>query len=443
MQTLKKLLEQIYYAPDSKLPELAGQFFLHLTDTHKDFVNIKRIISPIPVDLNMWNRIGVKLRILKRLFNQDEKISSLSPELSRIINDFSKEMEKRRKRLKDIRHIIGHDSIEYYLELTNINPNTFGTKIRQFWNKLDTPENQTYLIKKSPFNLKAGHFNRQIITQELKLLSFNISMIEEADFYKGKKLRDEFDALYAAIWQYYKSWINKILSDKNGFSYSRMSSLNDFENCSLCWRFVPKKGKGDNRKPYCGFHTYDPASNVSQTEYNLALKFEHNKPHDPESPEPPPPFPGTTTKILKLLHEAFPVIDGGISRQDWIDELSRKFSRIDLNFFPDVEYNLEPLWRICPNVHRYIIEHNGDDKSPESILEILDPETPDEQDYFKHERKCMHKFFSKNFALYRIELALAESYLSEYYQYLDNHPHGGKRPRTGGKRRGAGRKPKR
>lgn len=54
----------------------------------------------------------------------------------------------------------------------------------------------------------------------------------------------------------------------------------------------------------------------------------------------------------------------------------------------------------------------------------------------------MHKFFSKNFAFYRWELAMAESYLSEYYQYQDTHSHGGKRPGTGGKRKGAGRKPK-
>lgn len=93
-------------------------------------------------------------------------------------------------------------------------------------------------------------------------------------------------------------------------------------------------------------------------------------------------------------------------------------------------------------MHRFILEHNGDDNSPESILKILDPKTPDETKEFQHERECMHKFLSKNFALYRVELAIAESYLSEYFQYINNHPQGGKRPGTGGKRKGAGRKPK-
>ena len=232
------------------------------------------------------------------------------------------------------------------------------------------------------------------------------------------------------------------MQGKMGDIFFNLSGFYDFEYCSLCWRLVPKKKKGDRRKYYCGIHTYDPASPVPQTEYHLALKFNHNKTNSGDSPEPLPPTPGISSQILNQLHEHFPINGGGLDTFDWTSELLKKASHIDLEFFPNVEYDLTQLWRVCPNVQRYVIEQRGNDKSPESILEILDPETPNETEEFKFERKCLHKYFAKNFALYRTELALAESYLSEYYNYIDTHPQGGKRPGTGGKRPGAGRKPK-
>lgn len=294
MDALKKLLYAIYHAADSQIPQLAGDLFSQLVQFYTECEKIKVLTNPIPVNLAMWDEIGDRLAVLLN-FHQCGYVKNIveSKKLYQIIKDYENEARKRGKILKEISHILAPESIEYYLKLTNINPNTFRSKIKQFWDKLDTPENQTYLIKKSHFNLKPGNLTRQIIDHEMKLLSFNISLIEDKDSKKGKELRNEFDALKVAISQYYRHQIDKTLADKHSFSHSSMYALNDFENCSLCWRFVPKKDRMGNKKPYCEFHNYDPASNVSQTEYNLALKFRHNKTYHAENnnPEHPPPLP--------------------------------------------------------------------------------------------------------------------------------------------------------
>ena len=74
------------------------------------------------------------------------------------------------------------------------------------------------------------------------------------------------------------------------------------------------------------------------------------------------------------------------------------------------------VWYICPYVFKYIKDYGGDPYSPDSILNTLDPCTVGETEEEQYERKCLHKFFAKNFALYRFELATAETFLSQYYK---------------------------
>lgn len=443
MDTLNKLIQQIYHVPDSRIPALAEKFFSHLLKIWPECSVIPTLHLPIPSDLKIWNEIHERIEAIKDLLLRKGEINSRQDSrLDQIVNEFEKEAIKRIKRLEYVGTFLEKEAIPFYLKLTHLNPNNFGTRIKQFWNKIDTPENQKYCIKKSPFNLKSGKITQHIIEQELKLLSLNIHLIiEGGEIEKGRNLLNEFAGIRTAIRQYYSYKNEKNIEGKKGDIFTNSPGLNDFDTCSLCWRLVPKKAKGDSKKPYCKIHTYDPASPVPQTEYNIALKLNHKSNYE-NSPEPLPPLPGTATQIHKLLRTYFPMKDGDISRQDWVDAISGKVSRLDLNFFPKVEYDLERLWIACPNVHRFIIENGGDDKTPEGILKELDPETLNESDEFKYERDCLHKLFSKNFGLYRLELALAESYLSEYYQYMATHPHGGKRPGTGGRRKGAGRKPK-
>lgn len=444
MDILRKLIMQMYHAADSKIPALSEQFFSHLADICQECAAIKDLQQSIPCDCNMWEIILNRIISISNLsYGENWKNIQTNVRLKQLINEFEKEAIRRQKNINEVCTILEAASIPYYLNLTNINSNTATTIIKQFWTKIDTLGNGKLVTKRNFFNFKSGNISKDIIEKELKLLSLHISLIiDGGNIEQGRDLTYEFDAIKAALSQYHRNKEAKIIAGKTGLSLSKMFALHDFEYCSLCWRFVPKKSQGDSRKAFCGIHTYDPSSSASQTEYIRALKFNHNKSNYDNSGKTPPPLPGTATQIYKLLQKYFPINNGGISRQKWLDALSSKLSRLNLSLFPNVEYNLASLWRVCPNVHRYIIEQNGDDKSPESILEKLDPETPNEAEEFRIERNCLHKLFSKNLALYRLELALAESYLSEYYQYRDTHPHGGKRPGAGGKRNGSGRKPK-
>lgn len=137
-------------------------------------------------------------------------------------------------------------------------------------------------------------FDIDFLQDEIRKISANLSKL---GFYRDKRideLRLELEAFECVVLQYYK-----MLTGKDVVHPSKMYALNDFEPCSLCWRFVPKKKAGDNTKTFCDVHQYDPGSKYSQTEYMRALKFPCNKPDSDMF------IDRRLTKLLKTLHYVF------------------------------------------------------------------------------------------------------------------------------------------
>ena len=436
MEHLQKLIESMYHTTDNHIPELADQFFSGVTDVCKKFnINLSNIDS-IPKDFSMWDKIYL---ILNQIFNKLESIGKEDTELYIILKSYCKLVCKRKNNLKQIIDMIPKYIIDYYcthknnnqnfmidflLEISSCNQKFLKRKLNELW-----VENCKYLHDATPLKPKSHDMdNNQYYLDRIRDELRNI----EIDLVQG--LYHKLLMFEAVFLQNHKKFVDKKIDTKTGLSRSSMNALHDFEHCSLCWRFIPReKGKG---RPYCYWHQFNPASKVSQTAYGRARKMSYNKPALPHS------LPEKAVEIYKMFRESFRVKDGNLTLQSWHNALCGKISLLEQKKFPQVDYDLEPVWAVCPNVYRYIKEHGGNAQSPASILEILDPCAPDESEETRKERGCLHQFLAKNFALYRLELALAEAFLSEEYAYKDAHPRGGKRPNSGGARPGAGRKPK-
>lgn len=255
MDKLKNALQKMYHAADSNIPDLAVDFFRKFTEFYKNRDDLEEFTKPIPDTLEMWDEIYARLVVLREgLKHGGEEENDKIEILNQLIDEAEKESLKRCKVLKECKSILAPQSIPYYISLTNINPNIFRPTLKKFQEKIGALENGHSEIKSIPLDVPARKLTKGEMFRQLRLLSFRLSTLEEGGYPGTQESRYEFDALYAAISQYYRQRSYNILTDKIGYSHSRMYSLNSFENCSLCWRFVPKRCPGDNKKPYCAIH---------------------------------------------------------------------------------------------------------------------------------------------------------------------------------------------
>ena len=157
-----------------------------------------------------------------------------------------------------------------------------------------------------------------------------------------------------------------------------------------------------------------------------------------------PVFPQSVAKKLADINTAFCKPNyGGLPEEEWLRVLENDRAAPEaVGALPSVHYDLEPIWNICPRTREFILKQSGNLHSVESILPILDPHMMDETAEEHAARETLHAFLVKNFWFYRIELALAETWLAAYAEFYADRKHGGPRSNSGGKRPGAGR-PKR
>lgn len=211
--------------------------------------------------------------------------------------------------------------------------------------------------------------------------------------------------------------------------------FHDFAHCSKCWRLVPKYHESDRannpgkkyqknlRAFYCDEHSPIEREGHSLTEYHKAIKLPCNNKKEGVDP-------ATAQKTFEFMRH-FPSVapddPDGLSAQDWYEARVAPLHLLELSKYPRIIFDLNWIWELCPNVLRYIQEKGGDPNLPESVLEILDPSTQIEETEGKELRIKLHKLLAKNFGLYFQEIAMAETFLSEYNQQWDGRTHGGNR----------------
>lgn len=431
MDELKKIIQSMYHANDFQIPELAARFFEGFIQKYspENMERVKEFCKQIQKDFSMWDKINDIIEMLGNTPRNSINFRGREDDgLQELLQELSNLPAKRNANLKELATMIMPQAMQYCLMMTNINPATARTKLNRFWKEFERDIYNDIPLAKRNRALPNNGFDIDFLQDEIRKISANLSKLEFCRDKRIDELRLELEAFECVVLQYYKRFTGKAVMHP-----SKMYALNDFEPCSLCWRFVPKKEAGDNTKTFCDVHQYDPGSKYSQTEYMRALKFPSNKPDSGIF------LDRRLTKLLKTLHYVFPVKTGHFPLQIWHDALYSQMSSIIQDKFPQVEYDLDYLWSFCPHVLRFIKEHNGNPLSPQSILAIMDPETSDETEYFRQERKLLHDFLARNFGLYRLELAKAEIFLSDFYAQKDAQKRGGKRPNTGGARPGAGR----
>ena len=415
MKNLQKLLQSMYGLSDDRALPLAKEFLEILMKKLPipDSPQVMKCITDIPLDFAMWRRIREIaekfepiIMATKNAQNDENKF------LAAQIKNFLDLADKRNKNLSMASTMTSKEAMPFCLAMTNLDPPAIRRVLDKFWQEFDQIRYSLNRLKKSEREKLKDGFDIGIVQQEIEKISDNLFTLEFSVNERVQQLRIELQAFEVMALLYHQNRHNKLMATKR-LHPSRLNALHDFERCAFCWRFVPKSRTAKNKIPYCDFHNHDSKSKSKQTGYQRARELPCNSPDLGDS------LPEETEAILKKLHVAFRVETGNLTLQEWYNALNSKISSLNLADFPVCEYDelmMKHVWHICPTVFKYINDHGGDPYSPASILKILDPCTWDETEEERYERECLHKFFAKNFALYRFELATAETFLSQYYK---------------------------
>lgn len=136
--------------------------------------------------------------------------------------------------------------------------------------------------------------------------------------------------------------------------------FHDFVHCSKCWRLVPKFQSNDRpnnsdkkyqknlRAFYCDEHSPVECQGHTLTEYHKAIKLPCNNKKEGVNP-------ATAHKTYELMRH-FPSIvpdhPEGLSAQDWYEARVSPLHLLDLSKYPKIIFDLNWIWKLCPNVLR-------------------------------------------------------------------------------------------
>lgn len=236
---------------------------------------------------------------------------------------------------------------------------------------------------------------------------------------------DELEALHGVLLYYFDQ------RQRQGLAITfSLCALPGFVYCDKCWRLIPES-YARRQMSRCDLHNYEMGKSTNSRKAKSV--------HDALSADNPV-LPRAVEIKLAELNAAWKPIYGTISGEAWLHVIENDLSAPNVvSALPSVQYDLEPVWKICPRTRKFILQHSGDLNSVESILFVLDPHMADETPEEHAARDILHTFFVKNFWFYRQELALAETWLTTYDTLYADRKHGGARHNSGGKRPGASR----
>lgn len=191
--------------------------------------------------------------------------------------------------------------------------------------------------------------------------------------------------------------------------------------CASCWRFVFLGWGGNRRTPLCPEHV---STSKRYKWAKRAAKYPgQNSQHE--------------SRIKEIFGEEIKRTNGVLLAHPSNLMLFEKFLQDDLPFTPhqirNINFqNFETIRDYFPYVTTKVEEKDGDMTDPLSIINTLELAPEDEHNTLSTKRGLLYECLSRDFGLYRFNLIQCEA-----WERLKTEL-----PTWGGKRNGAGRKPK-
>lgn len=418
MNDIKKLLHRIRLVSDADAPELVAQLLLRLNEEVSaidpdDFILVKA--NFIRGTLPCWDQLqnSISLILSEEMTCHEVVIKSLHELYDIAMN--------RAKYLKEMSSIIQQGAEPYLYKYSNANPNRFGSILRDIVERAEL----TIVIPQQMTEQEVFESIKELSTELHRLRSKHDTpmVIPHKD-----ELLLELDAFEAVVKQYFARK-SKVLDH----FIKTPVFCETFMYCEKCWRLVPVNQFGDGYQALCDVHTYEGG----YTDYKKGNAVQK------KLMEPGGLISLKETEIFRQLKSVWRVkTHEDVTWEEWEQAFETETALIDLleRNPRAVEYDLEPVWEMCPFTHDYILKAGGDPMSPASVLAVLDPFTQYEIEHGDCEsREQLHKALALNFSFYRVEIARAEACLSQEAELYAGKTHGGARSNSGGKRPGAGR----
>lgn len=327
----------------------------------------------------------------------------------------------RQKRLDAIRQTVTPGTMRHVLKLTNLDKNNIGVELKRRIAALDLADEPKFIL---PPTMTVTRILGTVGTMREAVIKRNMGAAYSDPM--TMDILDGLEALYGMLLYYFDQ------RQRQGLTVNfSLCALPGFVYCDKCWRLIPESYTR-RQMSRCDLHNYETGKSTdSRKAKNVYDVLAADN----------PVFPHAVEKKLMDVDAVFckPKY-GGVSKAAWLHVMENYLSAPDaVNALPPVHYDLEPVWKVCPRTHEFILRGSGNPHSVESLLSLLDPHMADETPAEHAARDTLHAFLAKNFWFYRQELALAETWLTTYDTLYAGRKHGGARPNSGGKRPGAGR----
>ncbi len=415
MTDIDARIHKITLVSDAAAPELVASLLRvvsRMISNQKDEEFFKNAADFIAECVPCW---GETLNSLSLAFSE----SDIFPEQADMaLGKLWKIAEFRKERLRKISLSIMPDAMPHVYSISNLDKNQMRMQLHSFATDLS-------VSLQLPATLD--------ITQVEQCVHTLHQAIDHQDSgYSNEKLcavKNALEAFLGVALQYYAEQSDaKFLQQKVEYACA------GFVYCHKCWRLLPQELFGDGVLPLCDEHDYAAKTQGSYTRYKKAAQVKKELEMDSLF------IPQRVSQILREFKQVWRVHYGNTSPEIWNRAFMHGFEELLGSVYEAIQYDLAPVWKICPHVQQYIIDNNGNIESPESIVSILDPFTMYElQNSFTKPREQLHNALALNFSYYRLELATAEAWLEYYNQQNREKKHGGARKNSGGKRPGAGR----
>lgn len=456
MDKLSQILKIIEKAAPESESAHARAFFIELAKwcKPKDRQTLLKEAAELPEDMKLWDGIA---KILGKINTESPELifgeGTVADHIKYSIKKFSKLAQKRAIMVRRIyTHMMYPQMERLYFKHSKISIKELAERLQKLWINFRKKNLVTLDIPDKILEIKFSTTDTKILLDTIKNIHHIITVTDSntnlndpsaidipAKFFRisdhvtrGRltAFRISLDALEAMAFVHHG-----IQAKLTPLTNIELFPFHDFVHCSKCWRLVPKFQESERqdelgkkytkklRTFYCDIHSPIECDGHTLTEYHKAIKLPCNNKKEGITPA----TAQKTFEIMQHFPSVAPDDPAGLSAQVWYEARVSPLHLLDLSKYPRIVFALNWLWELCPNVLRYIQENGGDPDSPESVLNILDPFTQIEERSGKELRIKLHKLLAKNFGLYLQEIAMAETFLSEYNQQWDGRTHGGKR----------------
>jgi len=194
----------------------------------------------------------------------------------------------------------------------------------------------------------------------------------------------------------------------------------DFGRCEFCWRFVALREVTGQGRFFCHLHQRNSAEyrKIKKLE-QIAHQLQELMDWDREKDGSPWSYlKGKARRLFAAVRTQW-VIDRSNLPEDFVGLYGHNILELQQRIEETVTYPFTLLQSHFPTVVRYVRELGYDPESPLSLLQALNPEPPmsdSESDDSRQKHRALLSAFSKNLALYRLELCEAELILRAYTQ---------------------------